>query len=141
MMGRRAILAAQVRVGLETADAGTYQRQVGYMRLLGELYAYKIVDSRYLLQATAILQCGSTDINVLDKSCSDLTWKTPSDVACRTVFDALYTLLAFGHESPESTALIDPPSSYFRCSWPGKCHEVLWSSPSPQCTALLFGIC
>ena len=38
--------AAQVRVGLETAEAGAYQRQVGYMRLLGELYAYRIVDSR-----------------------------------------------------------------------------------------------
>lgn len=36
----------QVRVGLETAEAGAYQRQVGYMRLLGELYAYRIVDSR-----------------------------------------------------------------------------------------------
>ena len=36
-----------MRVGLETAEAGTYQRRVGYMRLLGELYAYKIVDSRY----------------------------------------------------------------------------------------------
>ena len=39
--------AVQVRVGLETAEAGAYQRQVGYMRLLGELYAYRIVDSRY----------------------------------------------------------------------------------------------
>ena len=33
-------------MGLETAEAGAYQRQVGYMRLLGELYAYRIVDSR-----------------------------------------------------------------------------------------------
>lgn len=42
----RGIKSVQVRLGLEASEAGTYQRQVGYMRLLGELYAYRIADSR-----------------------------------------------------------------------------------------------
>ena len=68
----------QVRVGLEAGEEGTsYQKRVGHMRLLGELYNYRIIDSR-------------------------------------TVFDTLYTLLAFGHDSPETAALLDPPTSYFR---------------------------
>ena len=62
-MKRGATLAAQVRVGLEASDAGTYQRQVGYMRLLGELYAYKIVDSRCAMQASAVLHNTSTHVN------------------------------------------------------------------------------
>ena len=36
----------QVRVGLESADAGAYQVRVGQMRLLGELYNYRVVDSK-----------------------------------------------------------------------------------------------
>ncbi len=32
----------------------------------------------------------------------------------RTIFDTLYTLLAFGHESPERGAALDAPASYFR---------------------------
>jgi regulator of nonsense transcripts 2 len=70
-------MAAQVRLGLEAAEEGTYQKRVGQMRLLGELYNYRIVDSR-------------------------------------TVFDTLYALLAFGHDSPDSAAQLDPPTSYFR---------------------------
>ena len=37
---------AQVRVGLESADAGAYQARVGQTRLLGELYNYRVVDSK-----------------------------------------------------------------------------------------------
>ena len=33
---------------------------------------------------------------------------------CRTVFDTLYLLLAFGHASPEAGARLDPPASMFR---------------------------
>ncbi len=36
----------QVMVGLESAEAGAYQKRVGQMRLLGELYNYRVVDSR-----------------------------------------------------------------------------------------------
>ena len=36
----------QVRVGLEEPEAGSYQRRVGQMRLLGELYNYRILDSK-----------------------------------------------------------------------------------------------
>ena len=32
----------------------------------------------------------------------------------RTIFDTLYTLLAFGHSSLAESALLDPPTSYFR---------------------------
>ena len=46
-MIRALLLLWQVRVGLEASEAGAYQRQVGYMRLLGELYAYRTVDSRF----------------------------------------------------------------------------------------------
>ena len=35
-------------------------------------------------------------------------------VSCRTVFDTLYMLLAFGHESAEAAARLDPPGSTFR---------------------------
>ncbi|KAK9907680.1 hypothetical protein WJX75_008040 [Coccomyxa subellipsoidea] len=70
-------LLEEVRLGLEAAEEGTYQKRVGQMRLLGELYNYRIVDSR-------------------------------------TVFDTLYALLAFGHDSPDSAAQLDPPTSYFR---------------------------
>ena len=66
MKTRGVVLGAQVRVGLETSDAGTYQRQVGYMRLLGELYAYKIVDSRCALQAPAFLRSGA-HLSMLEK--------------------------------------------------------------------------
>jgi len=47
-------------------------------------------------------------------------------LTCRTVFDTLYTLLSFGHETPESAAQIDPPSSYFRYS---TCVRMLCVSP------------
>ncbi len=70
-------MGMQVRVGLESVEEGAYQKRVGQMRLLGELYNYRIVDSR-------------------------------------TIFDTLYTLLAFGHDSPETAAAVDPPTSYFR---------------------------
>ena len=33
-------------MGLESADAGAYQARVGQMRLLGELYNYRVVDSK-----------------------------------------------------------------------------------------------
>ena len=36
----------QVRVGLESVDTGAYQVCVGQMRLLGELYNYRVVDSK-----------------------------------------------------------------------------------------------
>ncbi|CAL8462985.1 g2519 [Coccomyxa elongata] len=70
-------LLEEVRVGLESVEEGAYQKRVGQMRLLGELYNYRIVDSR-------------------------------------TIFDTLYTLLAFGHDSPETAAALDPPTSFFR---------------------------
>lgn len=35
-------------------------------------------------------------------------------VRCRVVFDTLYLLLSFGHESPEEAERLDPPFSYFR---------------------------
>jgi hypothetical protein len=37
----------QVRCGLESPDSGTYQQRVGHMRLLGEMYNFRLVDSRY----------------------------------------------------------------------------------------------
>ena len=37
-----------------------------------------------------------------------------TSVCCRVVFDTLYLLLAFGHESPEEAERLDPPFSYFR---------------------------
>ena len=82
-----------MRLGLEAHEAGAYQRQVGYIRLLGELYAYRIVDSR-------------------------------------TIFDTLYTLLSFGHETPESAAQLDPLSSFFRCEDHGSSHQWLQISCS-----------
>lgn len=33
---------------------------------------------------------------------------------CRVVFDTLYLLLSFGHESAEEAERLDPPFSYFR---------------------------
>ena len=36
----------QVRCGLESPDSGTYQQRVGHMRLLGEMYNFRLVDSR-----------------------------------------------------------------------------------------------
>lgn len=35
-------------------------------------------------------------------------------VSCRVVFDTLYLLLSFGHETPEEADKLDPPFSYFR---------------------------
>ncbi len=83
MEKRGGVLGAQVRVGLEASDAGTYQRQVGYMRLLGELYAYKIVDSRYALHASAFLQNGA-HLSMLEKKAaldpqSNSFWCCPQD--------------------------------------------------------------
>lgn len=34
--------------------------------------------------------------------------------SCRVVFDTLYLLLSFGHETPEEADKLDPPFSYFR---------------------------
>jgi hypothetical protein len=42
----RSSAGLQVRVGLETPEAGAYQRRVAHMRLLGELYNYRLLDSR-----------------------------------------------------------------------------------------------
>lgn len=39
----------QVRCGLEAPDSGTYQQRVGHMRLLGEMYNFRLVDSRYAM--------------------------------------------------------------------------------------------
>lgn len=39
--------ALQVRCGLEAPDSGTYQQRVGHMRLLGEMYNFRLVDSRF----------------------------------------------------------------------------------------------
>ena len=36
----------QVRCGLEAPEGGTYQQRVGHMRLLGEMYNFRLVDSR-----------------------------------------------------------------------------------------------
>ena len=36
----------QVRYGLEVPESGTYQRRVGHMRLLGEMYNFRLVDSK-----------------------------------------------------------------------------------------------
>ncbi|DBA81963.1 TPA: hypothetical protein ACH3X1_007672 [Trebouxia sp. C0004] len=70
-------LLEEVRCGLESPDSGTYQQRVGHMRLLGEMYNFRLVDSR-------------------------------------VVFDTLYLLLSFGHESAEEAERLDPPFSYFR---------------------------
>lgn len=37
----------------------------------------------------------------------------PSHV-CRVIFDTLYLLMSFGHDSPEEAERLDPPLSYFR---------------------------
>lgn len=37
-----------------------------------------------------------------------------SAACCRVVFDTLYLLLSFGHETPEEADKLDPPFSYFR---------------------------
>lgn len=34
--------------------------------------------------------------------------------SCRVVFDTLYLLLSFGHETPEEADKLDSPFSYFR---------------------------
>lgn len=94
--------SVQVRVGLESVEEGAYQKRVGQMRLLGELYNYRIVDSR-------------------------------------TIFDTLYTLLAFGHDSPETAAALDPPTSFFRVrasSLPG--NDVLGMMKTFQEVLLLW---
>lgn len=36
----------QVRAGLEEPHLGTYQRRMGHIVLLGDMYNYKLVDSR-----------------------------------------------------------------------------------------------
>ena len=43
---RDSIVHMQIRLGLETPDAGQYQRRVGQMRLLAELYNYRLIDSK-----------------------------------------------------------------------------------------------
>ena len=39
-------LLEEVRAGLEEPEAASYQRRISHMRLLGELYSYRILDSR-----------------------------------------------------------------------------------------------
>ena len=43
----------QVRCGLEAPEGGTYQQRVGHMRLLGEMYNFRLVDSRSVSLYTA----------------------------------------------------------------------------------------
>ncbi len=59
----------QVRCGLESPDSGTYQQRVGHMRLLGEMYNFRLVDSRYTLQAAncaihCCVDCATTALHV-----------------------------------------------------------------------------
>ena len=42
------------------------------------------------------------------------TLRLPRLRCCRVVFDTLYLLVSFGHESAEETDRLDPPFSYFR---------------------------
>jgi hypothetical protein len=38
----------------------------------------------------------------------------PHPTQNRSVFDLLYTLISYGHESPEAAKSIDPPDDFFR---------------------------
>ena len=40
---------------MEAPDSGTYQQRVGHMRLLGEMYNFRLVDSRYVLLCLQLL--------------------------------------------------------------------------------------
>ena len=46
--------------------------------------------------------------------CSILTALVDLVDSCRVVFDTLYLLLSFGHETSEEADKLDPPFSYFR---------------------------
>lgn len=35
----------EIRIGLEMNDFGMQQRRIAYMRFLGELYSYRLIDS------------------------------------------------------------------------------------------------
>ncbi|KAK9806738.1 hypothetical protein WJX72_000988 [[Myrmecia] bisecta] len=48
-------LLEEVRVGLEAAEAGEYQRRVSHMRLLGEMYNYRLVDSKVVFDTLHLL--------------------------------------------------------------------------------------
>ena len=45
---------------------------------------------------------------------------------CRTIFDTLYMLLAFGHETEEMGQRLDPPASYFRVRLVCVLLEAVW---------------
>lgn len=66
----------EIRLGLELNDYGMQQRRIAHMRLLGELYSYRLVDSS-------------------------------------VIFDTLYLVLFFGHDTAELDTL-DPPEDCFR---------------------------
>lgn len=40
----------EIQLGMEQPSAGLYQRRVAHVRLLGELYNYKILDSRTVFE-------------------------------------------------------------------------------------------
>lgn len=45
----------QIRVGLEEADSGAYQRRVGHVRLLGESYNFRLVNSAVIFETLYLL--------------------------------------------------------------------------------------
>eukprot|EP00803_Ostreobium_quekettii_P008396 evm.model.scf_755.1 EVM.evm.TU.scf_755.1 scf_755:18101-34941(-) len=67
----------EMQNGLEYPSFGLYQRRVAHVRLLGELYNYRLLDSR-------------------------------------TLFESLYWILNFGHDTPEDAMRLDPPGDTFR---------------------------
>ncbi|KAK9809827.1 hypothetical protein WJX73_010709 [Symbiochloris irregularis] len=48
-------LLEEVRAGLEAPKAGGYQRRIGHMQLLGELYNYRVIDSRVVFDTLYLL--------------------------------------------------------------------------------------
>jgi regulator of nonsense transcripts 2 len=41
-------LLEEIRQGLESPEAGRYQRRIAYVRLLGECYNYRVIKSQHL---------------------------------------------------------------------------------------------
>ena len=51
---------------------------------------------------------------VLISGKGDSRYMNQKALMCRTVFDTLYLLLSFGHQSLEDSQKYDPPTNYFR---------------------------
>ncbi|KAG6555992.1 hypothetical protein Mapa_001932 [Marchantia paleacea] len=85
----------EIRIGLEMNDFGMQQRRIAYMRFLGELYSYRLIDSPVIFDTLYLIIF--------------FGYGTPEDLQCEN-----YMQLLTGKSDYFQQDTLDPPEDCFR---------------------------